>query len=102
METTPPTLETIAEKIAETVETIAETIATVPLETMATVPPETVPAVTEVIEVAESIDYTPLLSEMLTSLQNNEMLLGYIYSFLLFFVVVALCYFCYKFFRIFF
>ena len=59
---------------------------------------ETIPKVIEVIET----DYTPLLSEILTAMQNTQDLLGHLYSFALFAVVVCLCYFCYKFFRIFF
>lgn len=66
------------------------------METIATEP------ITQVIEVVETIDYTPLLTELLTSLQNQESLLGYLVSFSLFAVVACLCYFCYKFFRIFF
>lgn len=72
------------------IETIAEVVETLPQE------------VTQVIEVVETIDYTPLLTEILTAMQNQEFLLGYLASFALFAVVVCLCYFCYKFFRIFF
>lgn len=60
------------------------------LETVA----ETVPAVTEVIEVMETTD-TEYLA-MLVEYANWQT------AFLLFFVVVILCYFAYKFFRIFF
>lgn len=59
----------------------------------------TEPTVTQVIEVVEVIDYTELLTAHLTDI---TILLGYLTSFLLFFVVVLLAYFCYKFFRIFF
>ena len=59
---------------------------------------ETLPQVIEVIET----DYIPLLNEMLTAMQDVNSLLGYLFSFALFAVVVCLCYFCYKFFRIFF
>lgn len=64
------------------VEAVAETIA------------ETVPAVTEIIEVAEAtdLDYLSALVE-LTTMQTG---------FILFFVIAVLCYFGYKFFRIFF
>ena len=57
---------------------------------------------TTVIEMAEQIDYTELLGNILTSCQNTEYAFQLISGFLLFFVVVVLCYFCYKFFRIFF
>ena len=94
METTPTTMETIAETVVETMETVAETVA----ETIA----ETVPEATQVIEAAETIDYTGMLTALLSTNQNIETLLGYLLSFALFFVVVCLCYFCYKFFKIFF
>ena len=67
------------------------------METLPTVE-ETIPQVIEVI----ATDYTPLLSDILTAMQDANSLLGYLYSFALFAVVVCLCYFCYKFFRIFF
>lgn len=59
-------------------------------------------AVTQVIEVVEQIDYTELLGDLIG---NQELILQavqWISGFALFFVVVCLCYFCYKFFRIFF
>lgn len=58
--------------------------------------------VTQVIEVVEQIDYTELLGNLIG---NQELILQavqWISGFALFFVVVCLCYFCYKFFRIFF
>ena len=62
---------------------------------------ETLP--TEVIEVAtEVIDYVPAFQMLIQSNQNIEELLGYLVSFGLFAVVVALCFFGYKFLRIFF
>ena len=64
--------------------------------------PEATEAITQVIEVVETIDYSPLLNQILTAMQTQTSLLGYLYSFSLFAVVVTLCYFCYKFFRIFF
>lgn len=82
METTAP-----IETVAETVETVTETVA------------ETIP---EVIEVVETIDYTAILEQILGSTQNVEQFLYYLTGFALFAVVVCLCYFCYKFFRIFF
>ena len=57
---------------------------------------------TAVIEMAEQIDYSELLANILASSQNTEYALQLISGFLLFFVIVVLCYFCYKFFRIFF
>lgn len=62
---------------------------------------ETIP--TEVIEVAtEAIDYVPAFEMLIQSNQNIEELLGYLVSFGVFAVVVVLCYFSYKFFKIFF
>lgn len=90
METTPPTFETIAETMETVAETVAEAIA------------ETIPAATDVIEVVETIDYTPMLNEILAKLQSMESAALLLSSFALFAVVVCLCYFCYKFFRIFF
>ena len=55
----------------------------------------------EVIEVATQIDYTELLNQILTSTQNAEYALQMLAGFGLFLVIVLLCYFCYKFFRIF-
>lgn len=95
METQPiETIAQITETIAETAETVAETIA-------ATIP-ETVPAATQVIEIVETTDYNGILNAILVSTQNSELLLGYLSAFALFAVVVCLCYFCYRFFRIFF
>ena len=62
--------------------------------------PETL--VTEVMEVAETIDYSEVLESLLGHIQNIEVLSGYLVSFGTFLVVVLLCYFCYKFFKIFF
>lgn len=79
-----------------TIPTIAETIAeTILVESI----PETIP---EVIEVAETIDYTPLLTQIAEATENMEYFLFLLAGFGVFAVVVALCYFCYKFFRIFF
>lgn len=75
---------------------------TIPIETAAAVMETVAEDVTQVIEVVESVDYMPLIQECLTSLQNQESLLGYLVSFSLFAVIVCLCYFSYKFFRIFF
>jgi len=58
---------------------------------------------TEVIEAAtEAIDYVPAFQMLIQSNQNIEELLGYLVSFGVFAVVVVLCYFSYKFFKIFF
>ena len=56
----------------------------------------------QVIEIAETIDYTPFLEQILGTTQNIEYALQLLAGFGLFFVIVLLCYFCYKFFRIFF
>ena len=64
------------------------------LETVA----ETVPTVIEVV----TIDYMPVLLEIMDDVQSMESAALLLSSFALFAVVVCLCYFCYKFFRIFF
>ena len=56
----------------------------------------------EVIEVVESLSYNEILNQIYTSLQSVEYSLQILAGFGLFFIVVCLCYFCYKFFRIFF
>lgn len=64
---------------------------------------ETVAAtIPETIAVSNIIDYTPVLNEVLTKLQSIESAALLLSSFALFAVVVCLCYFVYKFFRIFF
>ena len=57
---------------------------------------------TEVIEVIEIIDYTPLLDQLIAYSDLCVQLLRIIGAGALCFMVVALCYFVYKFFRIFF
>lgn len=57
---------------------------------------ETVPVITEVV------DYTPVLVQIESLLNTCADASTLIAGFLLFFVIVALCYFVYKFFRIFF
>ena len=69
---------------------------------METIPTDIIPAITEVMEVAEQIDYSEILDSLLSHVQNMELLQGYLVSFGAFAVVVVLCYFCYKFFKIFF
>lgn len=61
---------------------------------------ETLP--TQVIEVVEVIDYTDTLNSVIGQLVTLNELTQYLAGFALFFVIVALCYFVYKFFRIFF
>lgn len=61
---------------------------------------ETIP--TEVIEVIEVIDYTETLNSILAFANLTADASVQIAGFLLFFVVVTICYFAYKFFRIFF
>ena len=64
-------------------------------------PVSTVP--TEVLEtIAEVVDYTPLLEEIAGYAAVSADASVYMTGFLLFFVVVVLCYFGYKFLRIFF
>ncbi len=70
---------------------------------------ETTAATEAIIEVIETIDYTELLSQIdgnvSALLEYNQVISESAYllsGFVLFFVVVALCYFSYKFFRIFF
>ncbi|MBQ7129893.1 MAG: hypothetical protein IJO21_02475 [Oscillospiraceae bacterium] len=80
-------------------ETIPETI----IETISDVIPETIPeTIPQVIEIVETADYTAILNQIFGSVQNVEYALQLICGFALFAVVVCLCYFCYKFFRIFF
>lgn len=61
---------------------------------------ETLP--TQVIEVVEVIDYTESLNSVIGQLVTLNELTQYLAGFALFFVIIALCYFVYKFFRIFF
>ena len=62
----------------------------------------TVPVATEVIEIIEGVDYTPLLENIAGNVSLIADASVWIQGFLLFFVVVVLCCFVYKFFRIFF
>lgn len=55
----------------------------------------------QVIEVVQTTDYTEVLGKLLTRLDNIEYATQILSGFALFLVVVCLCYFCYKFFRIF-
>lgn len=66
--------------------------------------PETTPTetITQVIEVVEVIDYSTTLEQISTSVQAIEDATLLLSAFALFAVVVCLCYFCYKFLRIFF
>lgn len=57
---------------------------------------------TTVTEVVEIIDYTPILLEISTEAALSADFLQIVTGCLVFFVVVLLCYFVYKFFRIFF
>ena len=61
---------------------------------------ETLPA--QVIEVVEVIDYTESFNSVIGQLVTLNELTQYLTGFVLFFVIVVLCYFVYKFFRIFF
>ena len=61
---------------------------------------ETIP--TQVIEVVEVIDYNESLNSVIGQLVTLNELTQYLAGFALFFVIIALCYFVYKFFRIFF
>ena len=64
-------------------------------------PTQDTTAPTEVIEVVET-DYNGPLASILQELQNLDTAVQYCTGFLLFFVVVVLCFFSYKFFKIFF
>lgn len=57
---------------------------------------------TTVTEVVEIIDYTPILLEISTEAALSADFLQIVTGCLVFLVVVLLCYFVYKFFRIFF
>lgn len=70
------------------------------METVPTTSPTE--SVAQVIEVVETIDYTEILTDILGSAQNMEYALQLLSGFALFAVVVCVCYFCYKFFRLFF
>lgn len=56
---------------------------------------------TEALEIIEGVDYTPLLELIAANTSLIADASVWIQGFLLFFVVVVLCYFVYKFFRIF-
>lgn len=66
---------------------------------METVPAETV---TQVIEVVEQIDYTGYVTGIMEYSAMSAGFLQIICGIMVFFLVVVLCYFAYKFFRIFF
>lgn len=55
-----------------------------------------------VVQVAESIDYTELLNQLQYSLDVMNEYILYLTGFMLFFVIVLICYFGYKFFKLFF
>ena len=59
-------------------------------------------AATEVIEVIEIIDYTSLLTDIAANAALHTEFLRIISGGMVFLMVVLLCYFAYKFFRIFF
>ena len=110
-ETMPEPLEPVTEAPEETtvettVETIPETEAPPP-ETE-TAPVYTYPSATdptqiiEVIETEETYDYITVLGEIADNTALSAEASAWSAGFDLFFVVVALCYFVYKFFRIFF
>ena len=69
-----------------------------PYESVATIATEA----TEFIEVIEVVDYTPLMEQIAANTSLIADASVWIQGFLLFFVVVVLCYFAYKFLRIFF
>ena len=81
---------------------IIETVAEIVTEAATEIPTELIPEATEaaveviesVTEVAQTADYIPYLEALV---EFN----AYQAGFLLFFVIVILCYFVYKFFRIF-
>ena len=66
---------------------------------METIPAETV---TQVIEVVEQIDYTGYVTGILEFTAMSADYLQIICGIMVFFMVCVLCYFAYKFFRIFF
>ena len=59
-------------------------------------------SVPQVIEVTQNIDYTPLLDQIAANTALNAQFLQIICAGAVFALVVLLCYFAYKFFRIFF
>ena len=56
----------------------------------------------QIVQVLETPDYTELLQSIHSDLEALQEIGGYIEGFLVFGVVVALCYFSYRFLRIFF
>lgn len=83
-------VEEVVEEIASTESLVEEAVA------------GSVSAGDTVIQVAEAIDYTGILSQINENVKLSNELMQYATGFALFFVVVALCYFGYKFIRIFF
>lgn len=68
------------------------------METIATTAPT---EVIEVIEVVEQIDYTGYLTEIATNTAMLAEFVELLTGIMVFFLVVCLCYFAYKFLRIF-
>lgn len=105
METTPIIMETIAETMETIAETIPEVLETVPVETIAETIAETIlettPTVIEVIKVSDSAIYAEQLEAIIDLLQTTAEANVLVSGFFLFLVVVLLCYFAYKFLRIF-
>lgn len=102
VETLPVVTETILATVAETIPVVTESF----METVAGIS-ETVAAtdptvINEVIEAVETTDYGMILTEIAGYMNICADASVYILSFCLFVVVVLLCYFAYKFLRIFF
>ena len=82
---------------------IIETVAELVTEAATEIPTELIPEVTEVAtEVIESVSEVVQTCDHIALLEALLELEAYQAGFLLFFVVVLLCYFAYKFFRMFF
>ena len=73
------------EIVEEVVETVSET-----------------DVVEQVVQVVESIDYTLILNQIQYTLDQMNEYIRYCAGFLMIFIIVLICYFVYKFFRMFF
>ena len=85
-------------------EQVTETTEELPVEETEDAGEETTEALPEqiVIQAAETIDYTEHLARIEQGIALNNEFLQYVTGFALFFVIIVICYFGYKFLRLFF
>lgn len=103
METFATTAPTVAETFPEVTETVAETTVETMPETFVETTAATEPTVViEETEVVETYDYVATLVQIEENTAVSAEFSGWIAGFSLFNVVVILCFFAYKFLRIFF